>query len=181
MPHSAKISQFFAKSGKKCEKTIEIDEYINKLDEGYLNNTSYKWNKDMMSASNIVSFSLTLGDCPNVNIIFEDNMIICYNRIKSKDSWKSFSEDFFDEKTVKLSKKEIKKVYRYLDIIKFERWENDENILSNYIKGSDGFGVDKTFCCKFNNDIIFRCFNPKGVKYGMLLCYLKKLVCRDNI
>jgi len=167
--------------GCEKEKAIEfIKRYIspNTEDEDYSNNSLYQWSKDVMSGSDITSFSLIFGKCPVVNMRFEDNKIISYNRIHSRDSWKTFPKDFFAEKVVVLSQKEIKKIHSYLDTIKFERWKTDSHVLKNYIEGATGFSVDKTFCCEFNNNTIFRCFNPKGIKYRMLVRYLKKLCKR---
>ena len=160
---------------KKCGHTIELDEYISNLNKGSLNKTLYKWNKDTMDISDIARFSLSFGKCPVVNIRFEDNILICFNRIHSRDGWEKFPSDFFDKKVIELSPKEINKIYRYLDVIKFELWENEANVLKNHIMGSCGFSAEKTFRCEFDDNRVFLCFNPKGINYWMLVRYLKKL------
>lgn len=138
------------------------------------NKSPYMWDDVKMNVEDIMHFDVSFGDFPIVNILFNRDKLIVFNRINgSRDGYMSFPDDFFDEKTVLLTNDEKKAIYDYIKKIDFSTWKTEDNVIKNYEEGACGFCINNSLTIAFKNGKCFICYEPKVKEFNQLVDFLK--------
>lgn len=152
----------FDEIGYKCEKCGHIavfnrfkaEEFIKEYADSEISGAFYTFPADK-TGKDIISFSASFFDLPHENFRFDGNSITYYHTISPRDGGMNYPSGFFDEHTVELTKKQIRKIYAYIKKIDFSAWESYEIDDAYYIKvGSSSYN---TFYSEFFDGTKYRC------------------------
>lgn len=161
----------------KCGAAIdEKDRFCSKCGNCLEDDKSpYIWNSAYMNTANISEFTVSFGDCPIVHISFDGEKLTIYNRINgSRDGYIAFPDDFFDNKLVDLTDNQRSTIKEYLKSIDFSAWKTEDLICENYENGADGFCINNSFTCKFNNGESFKCYEPEYEAFWKFVDFLRE-------
>ncbi len=163
----------------KCELKIQspvLSKTIYKEYLGsYINGISHKWNDVDMHTEDIVSFTITFGDLPIVTARYDGNVIKIKNSINgSRDGWRSFPEGYFEEKTIKLSEEDKRKLHEQLRTLNFNSFITSPDTLSNI--GACGFCISNKFLCHFSDGKGFECLSPDCDDFNALVKIVKSII-----
>lgn len=161
----------------KCGAAIdEKDRFCSKCGNCLEDDKSpYIWNSAYMNTANISEFTVSFGDCPIVHISFDGEKLTIYNRINgSRDGYIAFPDDFFDNKLVDLTDNQRSTIKEYLKSIDFSAWKTEDLICENYENGADGFCINNSFTCKFNNGESFKCYGPEYEAFWKFVDFLRE-------
>lgn len=134
----------------------------------------YIWDNSNMDVEDIISFEVSFGDLPIVNICFDSDKLTVFNRINgSRDGYMNFPDDFFDDNTVLLTNDEKKVIYDYIKKIDFSKWKTDDNVIKNYEEGACGFCINNSLTITLKNGKCFKCYEPNVKEFDQLVNFLK--------
>ena len=137
----------------------------------YIGGISHKWIPSDMRAEDIVSFAVSFGDLPIVTVRYDGNMMKVKNSI---NGWMSFPEGYFDERTIKLSDEDKKKIHEGLRSLNFDSFTTSPDLFRNF--GAPGFCISHRFLCYFSNGKGFECLSPSSNDFGKLVTIVKDFV-----
>lgn len=133
----------------------------------------YIWNPFFMDADNIKEFSVSFGDCPNINILYNGEKLTVCNRINPRDGGMNFPDDFFDDKIVNLTDEQKANIINFVKKIDFGIWKKEDIIRENYEMCATGFYINDSLTIIFKNGECFKCYEPKNKEFNQLLTFLK--------
>lgn len=142
----------------------------------FVDGCSFVWQHDCMDTSKIVKFSLSFGDYPIRNVLYERNKITYKNSINgSRDGWMTHPRGFFNRHSIRLIKDQREALQRTLSAAHIDSWKTDPHIFNNI--GACGFCLSTTFECVFENGRSFICYSPYRFDGFNMLTSLLSEIC----
>ena len=177
----------FDEIGYMCEKCEHIavfnrfkaEEFIKEYADSEISGVFYTFPADK-TGKDIISFSASFFDFPHENFRFDGNSITYCHTISPRDGGINYPSGFFDEHTVELTKRQIRKISSYIKKIDFSAWESHEIDDAYYLMvGSSSYN---TFYSEFFDGTKYRCiFNSHNNKvFSSLYNFLAELCGIDN-
>lgn len=164
---------------KQCGLLELADYYLSDIRikhyASFIEGECYAWHPELMQVSQMEKFAISFGDRPIVSVTFNGTSLkIQYLINGSRDGWMSFPEGYFEEKEKNLTPQQIKDLWACLESIHFEEWLTPEYVFEN--AGCDGFCVNESFSCSFQNGIKFICEDPCNRDFDNLVLLIQMLI-----
>ena len=140
---------------------------------------AYVWGDRQVNR--IEKVSLSWGDLPIYNIDVENDTVILYRRIKSRDGWMRFPDSFFDEKRKPLDSEAKLSLFQFLETIDFTKWNTDERTIFNIESRAIGFFVSESFKCVFDDGTTFYCAYPPQDQFVKMVDYFKSFFSEEDM
>lgn len=134
----------------------------------------YIWDPSNMNIEDMNFFEISFGYYPIFYISYDGEKLTVCKRINPRDGGiKSFPDNFFDDKIVKLTNEQKNKIISFLKKIDFNLWKTEDYVIKNYEDKAVGFYVNDSFTITFKNGKCFKCYEPKVKDFTQLVNYLK--------
>lgn len=134
----------------------------------------YIWDPSNMNIEDMNFFEISFGYYPIFYISYDGEKLTVCKRINPRDGGiKSFPDNFFDDKIVKLTNEQKNNIISFLKKIDFNLWKTEDYVIKNYEDKAVGFYVNDSFTITFKNGKCFKCYEPKVKDFTQLVNYLK--------
>lgn len=141
----------------------------------YICGISHQWIPSDMQAENIVNFAISFGDLPIVTVKYDKSVIKVKNSINgSRDGWMSFPKGYFDERIIKISKDEKRKLYECLKALDFSSFTTSPDLFRDFV--APGFCISDSFLCRFSNGKGFECLSPHCNDFNVLVDVVQSII-----
>ena len=141
----------------------------------YINGISHQWISSDMQAEDIVNFAISFGNLPIVTVKYGNSVMKVKNSINgSRDGWMSFPDGYFDERIIKISDDEKRKLYECLKSLDFSSFTTSPDLFRNF--GAPGFCISHRFLCRFSNGKGFECLSPHCNDFNVLVDVVRSII-----